>query len=39
MIPQTAINIALSIGLVLSAMSHIRTDRRLSRLERNKPGE
>jgi hypothetical protein len=36
---QAAIDVVISAGLVLSATSHIRTDRRLSRLERNKPGE
>jgi hypothetical protein len=36
---QVAIDTVISLGLVLSATSHIRTDRRLPRLERNKPGE
>jgi hypothetical protein len=36
---QVAIDVVVSLGLVLLATSHIRTDRRLSRLERNKSGE
>lgn len=36
---QLIINSAFALGLVLSAVSHILTDRRVAKLERNKTSE